>query len=332
MKRLNNKGFAFSTMLYGVLALIILLLMILFNSLRESKTSEEYFSAVLEEKRSSCVTEEVLLENCYSSGSNTCDPTSYYACLGISGESTSSGLIIAEDLKKLVVTSGDGLYQDSTDDKRYIYRGTNVDNYVSYSNQLWRIVGIEVDGTVKIVNVSSSINLPWDIETTSEWSGSSLNSYLNSTFFAMLSDTSFLTKKKYFVGKLDGREEAGLTELIVMERQTEYEPTEGNFGYVGLLSASEYIKASTVQDCSREVFTSISCNSWISANSSWLINPKTIVDGQPNIEAYNFDNNNRLSKSNINVSKNVLPVVYLKRTLVIESGNGTPSNPYRLKG
>ena len=123
-----------------------------------------------------------------------------------------------------------------------------------------------------------------------------------------------------------------MTELIAMERQTEYEPNEGNAGYVGLLSASEYVRASTIQDCSRTVFTSTTCNSWISTSSSWLINSKVFVEGEPLIEAYNFDNNNRLSKSSINVPKNVLPVVYLKRTLVIESGNGTPSNPYRLKG
>lgn len=332
MKRLNNKGFAFSTMLYGVLALIVLLLTALFNSLKDAKNTEEYFSSVLEEKRSSCVTEEVLLENCYSSGSSLCDPTSYYACLGISGESTSSGLIIAEELKSLEVTAGEGLYKDPIDDKRYIYRGTNVNNYLSYSNQLWRIVGIEADGTVKIINVSASISLPWDAETTSDWVGSSLNSYLNTTFFATLSDTSFLTKKKYYVGKLEHREDSGVTELIAMERQTEYEPNEGNAGYVGLLSASEYVIASTIQDCSRTVFTSTTCNSWISTSSSWLINSKVFVEGEPLIEAYNFDNNNRLSKSSINVPKNVLPVVYLKRTLVIESGNGTPSNPYRLKG
>ena len=50
-----------------------------------------------------------------------------------------------------VVTSGDGLYEDQYETGRYIYRGSNPDNYIQFNNELWRIVAKETDGTYKIV-------------------------------------------------------------------------------------------------------------------------------------------------------------------------------------
>jgi len=50
-----------------------------------------------------------------------------------------------------LVTSGDGLYEDSTRLWRYVYKGSNPDNYIEFNNELWRIVAKETDGTYKIV-------------------------------------------------------------------------------------------------------------------------------------------------------------------------------------
>ena len=49
------------------------------------------------------------------------------------------------------VESGDGLYEDSYESGRYIYRGTNPNNYIEFNNELWRIVAKETDGTYKIL-------------------------------------------------------------------------------------------------------------------------------------------------------------------------------------
>ena len=50
-----------------------------------------------------------------------------------------------------VVDSGDGLYTDDTRAGRYVYRGSNPDNYIEFNDELWRIVAKETDGTYKIV-------------------------------------------------------------------------------------------------------------------------------------------------------------------------------------
>ena len=49
-----------------------------------------------------------------------------------------------------IVTSGDGLYKDEYEDGRYLYRGANPNNYIKFNNELWRIISLEKDGTIKI--------------------------------------------------------------------------------------------------------------------------------------------------------------------------------------
>jgi len=50
-----------------------------------------------------------------------------------------------------LVSSGDGLYEDSYESGRYIYRGQSPNNYVQFNNELWRIIAKETDGTYKII-------------------------------------------------------------------------------------------------------------------------------------------------------------------------------------
>ena len=73
-----------------------------------------------------------------------------YAQKGSSVMPTPSGPTIGgEDVE--VVTSGDGLYEDTYEEERYIYRGTNPNNYIEFNDELWRIVAKESDGTYKII-------------------------------------------------------------------------------------------------------------------------------------------------------------------------------------
>lgn len=55
------------------------------------------------------------------------------------------------DITDNVVSSGDGLYEDQYEDGRYIYRGSEPNNYILFNNELWRIMAKEIDGTYKII-------------------------------------------------------------------------------------------------------------------------------------------------------------------------------------
>lgn len=79
---INNKGFAFSTMLYGVFAVILVILSLIFMLLKSTNDESYYYASKIEEELDQCILEEVALENCFAQ-SNSCDTRQYYACLGI---------------------------------------------------------------------------------------------------------------------------------------------------------------------------------------------------------------------------------------------------------
>lgn len=74
-----------------------------------------------------------------------------YAAFSTNLNITARGNIMAKDITKDVVTEGDGLYKDPYEEGRYVYRGSEPDNYIWFNNELWRILAKEQDGTYKIV-------------------------------------------------------------------------------------------------------------------------------------------------------------------------------------
>ena len=72
---------------------------------------------------------------------------------GSTGGDTSNAA--AEMLKAKVVTSGDGLYTDSTEAGRYVYRGANPNNYITLGTDTYRIIAIESDNTLKVIKNGS---------------------------------------------------------------------------------------------------------------------------------------------------------------------------------
>ncbi len=70
--------------------------------------------------------------------------------------------ITSSDLKQNIVTSGDGLYKDDIEENKYIYKGANPNNYIKLDNDLWRIISIEPDNTLKVMKQDSIGNFPYD--------------------------------------------------------------------------------------------------------------------------------------------------------------------------
>ena len=62
------------------------------------------------------------------------------------------------------VTEGDGLYEDEYEEGRYVYRGSNPNNYIMFNNETWRIISKEADGTYKIIRNDVLSNRAFDVE------------------------------------------------------------------------------------------------------------------------------------------------------------------------
>ena len=71
-----------------------------------------------------------------------------------------SGIIGGQKVE--LVESGDGLYEDSYEAGRLIYRGQNPDNYITFNGETWRIIAKETDGTYKIIRNDVLANRAYD--------------------------------------------------------------------------------------------------------------------------------------------------------------------------
>ncbi|MCI9110869.1 MAG: hypothetical protein HFH47_03530 [Bacilli bacterium] len=69
-------------------------------------------------------------------------------------------------------TEADGLFEDETETGRYIYKGANPNNYITFNNETWRIMAVENDGTIKIIRSENIGYMPWDKEGTRDSSTS----------------------------------------------------------------------------------------------------------------------------------------------------------------
>ena len=85
------------------------------------------------------------------------------------GSAQKSQCVVSPSIKyaSLIVTSGDGLYESTTEPGRLIYRGANPNNYINIkedgtNNTLYRIVSYETDGTIKVVRDEKLFNKAWD--------------------------------------------------------------------------------------------------------------------------------------------------------------------------
>lgn len=58
------------------------------------------------------------------------------------------------------------MYADAYQTGRYIYRGANPNNYITFNNELWRILSVEADGKIKIIKNESIGDMYWDAANT----------------------------------------------------------------------------------------------------------------------------------------------------------------------
>ena len=92
----------------------------------------------------------------------------------------------------------DGLKIDNTPDENIRYYGSNPNNYVSFNNELWRIIGV-FGNNVKLVRSEKLGNITWDSSESSvndgwgvnEWSQADLQVYLNKMYYGGTSVTCY---------------------------------------------------------------------------------------------------------------------------------------------
>ena len=95
------------------------------------------------------------------------------------------------------------LKKDNTPDQNIRYYGSDPNNYVSFNNELWRIIGV-FGNNVKLIRSEKLGDLSWDSSEESinegwgvnEWSTSALKNYLNTMYYGGTSVTCYNAKNK----------------------------------------------------------------------------------------------------------------------------------------
>ena len=246
-----------------------------------------------------------------------------------------SDVITTSDLKTLAVTEGDGLYADEYEDGRYIYKGASPNNYITFNNETWRIISVESDNSLKVMK-NTSVLAAWDTNNQNNWETASLNTYLNGEYLNSLSDKDKIVNRDWSVGAIT-MNNTDLASQIVDEKSAVWN------GKVGMITASEYLKANTnMEQCGTYKLdfdngesdfcakTNWMYDSLAEGNSLWTITPSKVDNNRVNVILKNFSGFYGLANStgtNITSGISVCQALYLTADITL-SGDGSASNPY----
>ena len=203
------------------------------------------------------------------------------------------------------VTEGDGLYEDEYEEGRYVYRGSNPNNYIMFNNELWRIISKEADGTYKIIRNDVLSNRAFDAanhrstdnnsyctdpqygcgvyaavsETFSSPSGSqsgtvtedsSIKIYLNDDYYVNNINSTAkdqMTSHSFNIGAVENLNRSG-AEADSIEKNIAGEKMYTWTGNVGLANVSDILRASTNPLCTS---ATTSVNNLTACNSNYLL-------------------------------------------------------------
>jgi len=242
---------------------------------------------------------------------------------------TPSGPSAANQLIETVVTTGDGLYADEYEAGRYVYKGANPNNYITFNNETWRIIAIEPDGTLKIMKKDSIGTMAWDTSRLNNWARSAtLNTYLNTEYYNSLSSEAqaLIQTHTWGIGGVTYNN-TDLAAQIQSENGTTWS------GNIGLMSASDAIRANTNTDQCGNLKLNYSNQStckttnYIVPTSGylWTISPSASFT----TSVFAVYSSSFVADNSALDDYGVLPALYLTPNITLE-GEGTETDPYTI--
>lgn len=224
---------------------------------------------------------------------------------------------------------GNGVYEMNGE---YIYRGDDVNNYVKFNDQLWRIVKVDSEGDIKLVLAErTQESYPWDSDYNSEKDDNvgittdylltdirkTLNDYYEKKFNK--DAKAKIVSKNLCVGKYLITDEFNIEKECSIIKEAEK---------IGLLNISDYKNASLDYNC-------INLKSKECSNRNYLSNSKEIYTWFLNSSSENTYKvlylSSTIDESYASNSKRINPVIYITKKVVITSGDGCVDNPYIIK-
>ena len=330
MCNINNKGMAITTVIYSIILLLSLCMFLALGILRSEYTNDKQYILDLREELNN------LLKG---------DEESYGVdkIIKQTGNKDNSGLYTITHSKDTTLQIG-----NDKDIKEYRYRGANPKNYVTFNNEVWRIIGVfptddgtgNIENRIKIIKDQSIGDKYWDTNGLNNWARpATLNTELNTTYLNSLDSTSknMLSNTKYYLGGYNNISQIQKDVMYKYERKingsTYYNGSNPNswVGKLALMYASDYGYAAS-DECTQTLvnYNNATCknNNWLfKGNDEWIL----LQDADGSYYAFYVDSVGRVINHDVfDYQYAVRPVLYLTSAVQITGGEGTSSSPYKL--
>ena len=244
---------------------------------------------------------------------------------------------------------------DPDGNARYI--GANPNNYVSFNDELWRIIGVfnNIDNgrdtketRLKIIKDEPySSRMAWDTDNINDWTTASLQEELNTTYLNSIQSPykEMISNAKWNLGGTASYDTALASDWYGYERGTTVysgRPTEWT-GSIGLMYPSDYGYATSggssmnrASCLAKELYNWDSSsyrdcknNDWLrdSSNYQWTLTPSSSYSSNVFYVYYSgLVDNSTVDYTNRAVS----PALYLSSNVRISGGNGSENSPFEL--
>ena len=233
-----------------------------------------------------------------------------------------------------IVTTGDGLYADEYENGKYTYKGTNPNNYITFNNEMWRIISIDSNGLIKIMRNESIGNRAFYSGDNNAWETSDIKTYLNDTYLPTITaNQDKIVPHTWSIGKVTfgNRNLAG---QINDENENQSQSAS-----IGMITVSEYLRANTnIEQCGNFSLNDnqpLTCKTtnWMynivpSDGFLWTISSKTDPFGSNNLGT-TVSGNGSFSSTTVNYRAGVSPALYLISSTKL-LGTGTQTDPYKI--
>ena len=259
-------------------------------------------------------------------------------------------------LEEVTHTIDNTLQVDSKFKTEYRYRGGDsvVNNYVTFNNETWRIIGViptedtngNVENRFKIIRDESIGNNYWNSNNKNNWVTATLNTYLNNDYYNTLTDDAknMIGTTKYYLG---GYNTSKITTDIMWQYERKNETNKNGYYYgtnpimqndaskkIAIMYASDYGYAAS-KECKNDLSnysSSVNCkapNNWIdNSTNTWLLPHNS---SNYNYSFYMYSGSFVHDSSNVSgYLAAVYPVLSLSSNIKISGGSGTNSDPYTL--
>lgn len=253
------------------------------------------------------------------------DDYSYFPYLNCGSEYES--ITLSKKITSSLVTSGDGLYSYGD---RYIFRGEYPNNYIKFNDKVWRIMGVNGDGSIKMIYSDKKIDRNvWDDRYNSSKEGyygindfrvSRLLEYLNDVYdkntYVSKDNKVLLAKHDWCIGKVS-REEMPISSLNLCSDIY-------NDIYIGIVQIDDVLLPSLDSKCINIYDNECTnYNYFFTINTGWTFNASSD-------DSYTAFNSNGASISYKKTSSEgyIRPVINLNSNVLYRGGTGTIDDPY----